>query len=165
MSWSGGKDSSLALYEIQSSKQYEISALITTVTSDYDRVSMHGLRTTLLDEQARSLNIPLEKVLISKLASNEEYERKFNEVLLKYKQSGINQVVFGDIFLEDIKKYRQQLLSKVEMECLFPIWQKDSSQLAHDFINSGFKAVTVCIDSEVLGEEFAGRQFDERFFR
>ena len=109
-SWSGGKDSSLALSEIQKSRNYEVAALITTITSDYDRVSMHSLRTVLLDEQSGSLDIPLEKVLISKKASNEEYESRFKEVILKYKESGIRQVMFGDIFLEDIKKYREQLL-------------------------------------------------------
>jgi diphthamide synthase (EF-2-diphthine--ammonia ligase) len=101
-SWSGGKDSSLALHEIQKNQKYEITALITTVTADYDRVSMHGLRTSLLEEQARNLDIPLQKVLISKNASNDEYESKFNEVLLKYKESGISQIVFGDLFLEEI---------------------------------------------------------------
>lgn len=162
-SWSGGKDSSLALYEIQKNQNYKIAALITTVTADYDRVSMHGLRTSLLDEQVESINIPLEKVLISKNASNDEYESKFNEVLLKYKDIGINQVVFGDLFLEEIKKYRMDLLQKVEMECVFPIWKRDTTKLAYEFIDLGFKAITVCVDSNVLGKEFAGREFDTQF--
>ncbi len=162
-SWSGGKDSSLALHEIQKNQKYEITALITTVTADYDRVSMHGLRTSLLEEQARNLDIPLQKVLISKNASNDEYESKFNEVLLKYKESGISQVVFGDLFLEEIKQYREDLLQKIDMECVFPIWKRDTTKLAYEFIDLGFKAITVCVDSEVLGEEFAGREFDEQF--
>jgi len=162
-SWSGGKDSSLALYEIQKSGKYEIRSLITTVTADYDRVSMHGLRTSLLEEQARNLDIPLQKVLISKNASNDEYESNFNEVLLKYKESGISQIVFGDLFLEEIKKYRENLLQKVDMECVFPIWKRDTTKLAYEFIDLGFKAITVCVDSEVLGEEFAGREFNEQF--
>ncbi|MEX0999251.1 MAG: diphthine--ammonia ligase [Thermodesulfobacteriota bacterium] len=162
-SWSGGKDSSLALHEIQKNQKCKITALITTVTADYDRVSMHGLRTNLLEEQARNLDIPLQKVLISKNASNDEYESKFNEVLLKYKETGISQVVFGDLFLEDIKKYREDLLQKVEMECVFPIWKRDTTKLAYEFIDLGFKAITVCVDSEVLGEEFAGREFNKHF--
>ncbi len=162
-SWSGGKDSSLALHEIQKNQKYEITALITTVTADYDRVSMHGLRTSLLEEQARNLDIPLQKVLISKNASNDEYESKFNEVLLKYKESGISQVVFGDLFLEEIKQYREDLLQKIDMECVFPIWKRDTTKLAYEFIDLGFKAITVCVDSEVLGEEFAGREFNEQF--
>jgi len=163
ISWSGGKDSSLALYEVQKGNEYEIAALVTTVTSGYDRVSMHGLRTVLLDEQARSLNIPLEKVMISKNASNEEYESSLNEVLLKYKQRGIGSVVFGDLFLEEIKKYREDNLGKIGMECVFPIWKRDTVKLANSFIDLGFKAVTVCIDSDALGKEFAGREFDEHF--
>jgi len=162
-SWSGGKDSSLALHEIQKNQKCEITALITTVTADYDRVSMHGLRTNLLEEQPRNLDIPLQKVLISKNASNDEYESKFNEVLLKYKETGISQVVFGDLFLEEIKKYREDLLQKVEMECVFPIWKRDTTKLAYEFIDLGFKAITVCVDSEVLGEEFAGREFNKHF--
>ncbi len=163
LSWSGGKDSSLALYEIQKSGKYEITSLITTVTEEYDRVSMHGLRTVLLEQQAESLNIPLEKVFISKNASNDEYESKFNEVLSRFKQSGIKEVVFGDLYLEDIKKYREALLQKIDMQCVFPIWKRDTAKLALEFIESGFKAVTVCVDSNVLGEEFAGREFDLQF--
>ncbi|MEE9174771.1 MAG: diphthine--ammonia ligase [Thermodesulfobacteriota bacterium] len=163
ISWSGGKDSSLALYEIQKSRDYEVAALITTITSDYDRVSMHGLRTILLDEQASSLNIPLEKIFISKNASNDEYESRLKEVLLKYKQLGIRDVVFGDLFLEEIKKYREDLLGKIGMECVFPIWKRDTVKLAKKFIELGFKAITVCVDSNVLGKEFAGREFDEHF--
>jgi len=162
ISWSGGKDSSLALYEIQKSRDYEITALITTVTLDYDRVSMHGLRTNLLDEQVNSLDIPLEKVFISNKASNEEYESSLNKVLLNYKESGIKDVVFGDLFLEEIKKYREDLLGKIGMECVFPIWKRDTVKLAKRFIELGFKAITVCVDSNVLGKEFAGREFDEQ---
>lgn len=162
-SWSGGKDSSLALYEIQKNLNYEIAALITTITADYDRVSMHGLRTSLLEEQAKYLNIPLERVVISKNASNDEYESKFNEVLLRYKETGISQVVFGDLFLEDIKKYREDLLQKVDMECLFPIWKRDTAKLAYEFIDLGFKVITVCVDLNVLVKEFAGREFNKEF--
>ncbi|MCH7519187.1 MAG: adenine nucleotide alpha hydrolase [Candidatus Dadabacteria bacterium] len=124
---------------------------------------MHGLRTILLDEQASSLNIPLEKIFISKNASNDEYESRLKEVLLKYKQLGIRDVVFGDLFLEEIKKYREDLLGKIGMECVFPIWKKDTAKLAKRFIELGFKAITVCVDSNVLGKEFAGREFDEHF--
>lgn len=160
LSWSGGKDSSLALYEIRKSEHFEVAALITTVTNDYDRVSMHGLRTTLLDQQAESMNIPLQKVLISKNASNDEYESAFNNVLIKHKANGINEVVFGDLFLEDIKQYRESLLEKIGMQCVFPIWKRDTAKLALEFIDAGFKAVLICVDSNVLDGEFAGREFD-----
>jgi uncharacterized protein (TIGR00290 family) len=164
-SWSGGKDSAIALYELQKKGEYDLLALITTVTVDYGRVSMHGLRTELLHSQAASLNIPLEEILISKDASNEEYESSLNKVLLKYKETGIRDVVFGDIFLEDIKEYREALMSGIGMECVFPIWKMDSSFLAGSFINSGFRAVVVCVDTEQLDAQFAGREFDERFLR
>jgi len=163
LSWSGGKDSSLALYEIQKSGKYEVTSLITTVTEEYDRVSMHGLRTVLLEQQAESLNIPLQKVFITNNAANDEYETKFNELLIRFKEAGIKQVVFGDLYLEDIKKYREALLQKIGMQCVFPIWKRDTAKLALEFIESGFKAVTVCVDSNVLGEEFAGREFDLQF--
>ncbi len=165
MSWSGGKDSSLALNEILESQNFEIEALITTVTADYERVSMHGLRNALLHEQAKSISIPLQKVFISKNATNEEYESAWKEALLTYKDRGIESVVFGDLFLEDIKKYREDQLKGIGMECVFPIWKRDTVKLAADFIDMGFKVITVCVDSKFLGKEFAGREFNRQFLR
>ena len=162
-SWSGGKDSAIALYEIQKSKSYEILALLTTITEDYDRVSMHGLRRILLEQQAKSLGISLEKVFITKDASNEEYESKMKEALLRYKNAGVHSVVFGDIFLQDIRKYREENLSKIEMNGVFPIWRRNTTALAHTFIDLGFKAITICVDSNVLDKRFAARDFDKQF--
>jgi uncharacterized protein (TIGR00290 family) len=162
-SWSGGKDSVIALYEILKSEDCEVLALLTTITEDYDRVSMHGLRRILLERQANSLGIPLEKVFISKNASNEEYESKMGEVLLRYKNAGVNSVVFGDIFLEDVRKYREGNLAKIGMKGIFPIWKRNTTALAHTFIDLGFKAVTICVDSNVLDKRFAGRVFDKQF--
>jgi uncharacterized protein (TIGR00290 family) len=161
-SWSGGKDSSMALYEIQRSQRYEVVAFITTVTRDYDRVSMHGLRSTLLEAQALSLGFPLEKIFISKNPSNDEYESKMEEILLKYRRHGISSVVFGDIFLEDLRRYRENNLSRIGMKGVFPIWGRDTSNLAHYFIDSGFKAVIICVDSNALDGRFAGRVFDKQ---
>lgn len=162
-SWSGGKDSAMALYEIRKSKDYEVAALLTTVTQDYDRVSMHGLRRVLLEQQAEFLGYPLEKIFITKNASNKEYESKMEEVLLKYKNAGVNSVVFGDIFLEDLRKYREGNLAKIGMKGIFPIWKRDSKELAQTFIDLGFKAVLVCVDSDVLDRKFVGREFDAKF--
>ena len=162
-SWSGGKDSAMALYEIQKGKEYEVAALLTTVTEDYDRVSMHGLRRTLLEQQAESLGYPLEKIFISTNASNKEYESKMEEILLKYKNAGVNSVVFGDIFLEDLRKYREDNLAKIGMKGIFPIWKRDSKELAQTFIDLGFKAVLVCVDLDVLDRKFVGREFDAKF--
>jgi uncharacterized protein (TIGR00290 family) len=162
-SWSGGKDSTLALYELSQRADYEIIALLTTINQDYDRTSMHGVRRILLEQQARSLGFTLEKVPISKNCSNEEYEGKMREVLERYQDVGVCSVAFGDIFLEDLRKYRQEKLSQIEMRAIFPIWKFETTELANTFIDSGFKAVITCVDSNVLGKIFVGRTFDEQF--
>ena len=161
--WSGGKDSAMALYELQRTHSYEVSALLTTITEDYERISMHGVRRILLERQADSLGVSLEKVFISKNTSNEEYESKMQEALIKYRATGVSSVVFGDIFLEDLRKYREDNLSKVDMKGIFPIWKRDTTELAHTFIDLDFKAFVTCVDSNVLDKKFVGRVFDEQF--
>ena len=161
--WSGGKDSAMAFYEAQKSRKYDVAALLTTVTQDYDRISMHGVRRTLLEQQAVLLGLPLEKVFISKRSSNEEYEARMKETLIRYKQEGIVAVVFGDIFLEDLRKYREDNLAKVGLKGIFPIWKRATSELAAAFIDLGFKAVITCVDSKFLDKSFAGRVFDKQF--
>ncbi len=162
-SWSGGKDSALALYEILMNESYEVSALLATLTEDYDRISMHGVRRILLDRQASSLGFSLEKVFISKKASNKEYEAKMREVLEKHLMAGVSYVVFGDVFLEDVRKYREDNLSKIGMKGIFPLWKRNRFELVHQFINLGFKAVVTCVDSNALHKKFVGREFDEQF--
>jgi uncharacterized protein (TIGR00290 family) len=161
--WSGGKDSAMALYELQKAGGYGISALLTTVTKDYDRISMHGVRRILLEQQADSLDYRLEQVLISKNASNEEYEAKMQEVLEKYLETGVSTVAFGDIFLEDLRKYREKNLSKIGMKAIFPIWKRNTTELAQSFMDLGFKAIITCVDSKVLDKGLVGRHFDEQF--
>jgi len=163
MAWSGGKDSAHALYEIKKDPRYEIVAILTTVTEDYDRVSMHGIRRALLEKQAELLDFALEKVLISKDASTEEYESRMVHALLKYKELGVSHVVFGDIFLEDVKKYREDNLAKIDMKAVFPLWGRDTSELANDFLKIGFKAIITCIDTKFLDKRFTGRHFDSQF--
>ena len=160
-SWSGGKDSALALYEISQSQRYEIAGLLTTVTEDYHRISMHGVPEILLEKQSNSIGLPLSKVIISKNGSNEEYESKMKEVLLKFQESGVFAVVFGDIFLADVRKYREENLAKVGMKGVFPIWGKDN--LPQTFIDLGFKAIVTCVDAKVLDKEFVGKLFDKKF--
>jgi len=162
-SWSGGKDAALALHELQKQGMYEISALLTTVTDEYDRVSMHGVRSTLLELQAESLGLPLEKVFISKNASNEEYDSTMRQVLEKYSTAGVSAVVFGDVFLDDVRKYREDNLSRIGMTGLFPLWKRDTAELARTFVDLGFQAVVTCVDSEALDKGFVGRVFDRRF--
>jgi uncharacterized protein (TIGR00290 family) len=163
LSWSGGKDSALALYEIQDTDNYKILGLLTTVTEDFERISIHGVRQILVEQQADSLGFPLEKVFISKNTSLEEYESKMQKTLKKYSPLGIPNVVFGDIFLEDVRKYREDQLSRVGMKGVFPLWKKDTHELAQTFIDLGFKAIITCVDSDVLEKKFVGRIFDDQF--
>lgn len=162
-SWSGGKDSAIALYELQKSHDYEISVLLTTITEDYDRVSMHGIRRVLVEHQAESLGLPLQKVFISKSTSNEEYESKMRATLTRFQNKGVSAVVFGDIFLGDVRKYREENLAKVGMKGIFPIWKRNTTELAQTFIGLGFKAMVTCVDSKTLNKAFAGRIIDKRF--
>jgi uncharacterized protein (TIGR00290 family) len=161
LSWSGGKDSAFSLHELKKSNQFEIAALITTVTDGYDRISMHGVRRTLLEQQAASLGIALEQVRISQKANNEEYEAKMRALLEKYLQLGVTKVAFGDIFLEDLRKYREDNLAKIGMAGVFPIWKRDTAAMAYEFISLGFRAVISCVDSKALDGKFAGRDFDD----
>lgn len=163
VSWSGGKDSSLALQQVLADGQYKVAALLTTVTEDYERISMHGVRRVLLEKQAASLGLPLEQVLISKGSSNEDYESRMGSALKKYQASGTNVVVFGDIFLLDLREYREKNLAQIGMKAVFPLWKRDTNDLMKTFIGQGFKAVTVCVDSRALGKEYVGREIDEQF--
>ncbi|MFC1952316.1 diphthine--ammonia ligase [Chloroflexota bacterium] len=163
LTWSGGKDSTIALYELEKAGHYQVTALITTVTKNYDRISMHGVRRILLEQQAASLDYPLKQVSISSTASNDEYEASMQEILEEYLKEGVSIVAFGDIFLEDIRKYREENLSRIGMKGVFPIWKRDTAELARTFIDLGFKAVITCIDSKVLDKSFVGRIYDEQF--
>jgi uncharacterized protein (TIGR00290 family) len=163
MSWSGGKDSCLALYEIQRAQDYRVAALLTTLTRDYDRISMHGVRRELLERQAISLGLPLHPVFISKAATNEEYEMRMAEAFSAHREQGIVSIVFGDLFLEDIRTYREQFLARHKMRGLFPVWHRNTTSFIKEFIELGFKAVVTCVNSEVLDRSFAGRIIDEAF--
>jgi uncharacterized protein (TIGR00290 family) len=162
-SWSGGKDSALALYEIKKRQDLEIVSLITTITEDYDRISMHGVRRVLLESQAESLGLPLYKIFISKRSSDEEYGHKMKETLTHFSRLGVTSVVFGDIFLEDLRKYREKQLSIVGMEGIFPLWKKDTHELAQAFIDLCFRAIVTSTDSKMLDGKFVGRELDEKF--
>jgi uncharacterized protein (TIGR00290 family) len=162
VAWSGGKDSALALREIRSDARYRVAALLTTVTAEYDRISMHGVRGTLLRQQAGLLDLPLEEVVISPGASNDEYEANMGVALaaLRTRIAGLDSVVFGDLFLADIRAYRERMLARMGMRGLFPLWLRDTRALAHEFVRVGYRAVLVCVDSAQLAGGFAGREFD-----
>jgi uncharacterized protein (TIGR00290 family) len=161
--WSGGKDSARALHEIQSGSLYDVVSLLTTVTRDYDRVSMHGVRTALIERQAKALGLPMEKVFISAGAGDAEYNEQMRLKLVSFKNRGISSVIFGDIFLADLRKYREDRLAQVGMQAVFPLWQRNTSELVRSFIKLGFKAVTTCVDSRILDASFAGRLIDAKF--
>lgn len=161
--WSGGKDSTMMLYELFRSRQYRVAALLTTMTKGFDRISMHGVRRELLEAQAHSLGLRLHKVYISQQASNQEYESKMEAMLRMFMANGIQSIAFGDIFLEDLKKYREDNLRKIGMKGIFPIWKRDTTELVRTFIDLGFKAYLSCIDTKVLDSSFAGRLIDQSF--
>src|SRR2546421_6182548 len=167
VAWSGGKDSALALQEILGAGRYRVAALLTTVTGEYDRISMHGVRRTLLRRQAESLALPLEEVVISPRASNEEYEASMGVALaaLRTRNPGLDSVVFGDLFLADIRAYRERMLARIGMRGVFPLWLRDTRALAHEFVRLGYRAVLVCVDAHQLTPEFAGREFDAELLR
>jgi uncharacterized protein (TIGR00290 family) len=161
LSWSGGKDSALSLYELK--KRFEVVSLITTVTDGYERISMHGVRRELLTKQAKAAGLKVEEVRIPKGASNDIYEEQFKRALLNFKTQGIKKIAFGDLFLQDIRSYRERLVNSLEMECAFPIWGRNTRKVAEFFVDSGFKAIICCVDPSKLGMEFCGREFNDRF--
>ncbi len=163
--WSGGKDSAMALHALQQDTSVRVVALLTTVTERYDRVSMHGVRRELLGRQAESLRLPLHEVFIPPQCVNPVYEARMEEALQLYRRQGVRRVAFGDIFLEDLRSYRERNLAKVDMQAIFPIWKRDTRELAAQCIQAGFRAIAVCVDGKVLPPSFAGRLLDESFFR
>jgi uncharacterized protein (TIGR00290 family) len=162
LSWSGGKDSALALSELLRTSAYEVVGLLTTVTREYDRISMHGVRRALLEAQARATGLPLTVVEISAGAPNGEYEARMGEALARFRDEGVWTVAFGDLFLEEIRHYREERLEPVGMKALFPLWGRDTGELAREFVERGFRAMLACVDSQQLDGTFAGRDFDAR---
>jgi len=163
--WSGGKDSAMALHGMRQEKDVRVVALLTTVTSGYERISMHGVRRSLLVQQAQRLDLTLHEVRIPPQCVNLDYEEQMSQALLSMKRRGVCRVAFGDIFLQDLREYRERNLARVGMTAIFPIWKRDTRQLVQDFCAMGFRAIAVCIDSKALPREFAGRELDQEFFR
>ncbi len=165
VSWSGGKDCALAMYEILVSGEYDVVGLLTTVTQDGERVDMHDTRCTLIEKQAQSLGLPWEKVSISSHTSNADYEPNLVETLRRYKASGVTSIVFGDIFREDLRKYRSVNCARLGLKAAFPLWHRDNFQLMDSFISLGFKAIVTSINACRLSEELVGRTIDWKFMR
>jgi uncharacterized protein (TIGR00290 family) len=165
--WSGGKDSALALHEILRDERHKVAGLLTTVTAGYDRISMHGVRRTLLHRQAEALGLPLWEAVIPVKASNQEYETQMGNALadVRSRFPEVTSCVFGDLFLADIRAYRDRMLGQIGMRGIFPLWQRDTAVLAREFIRLGYRAVVVCVDTAALPQRFAGMEFDEDLLR
>jgi len=145
------------------SKEHEVVVLLTTVTEEYDRVTMHGVRSELLKQQAISIGLPLEEIRISENITEEEYEKTMQDVMSRLKDAGIESVAFGDLFLEDVRRRREANLARIGMTAVFPLWGRNTRKLALEFIELGFKAITTCVDTSLLNGDFVGRDVDEDF--
>jgi uncharacterized protein (TIGR00290 family) len=164
-SWSGGKDSALALHALLNQPEFEVVGLLTTVTERFDRISMHGVRCELLHRQADSIGLPVAEVCIPPNCDNAVYEARMADTMHRFRDRGVYHVGFGDIFLEDLRAYRETLLRRSAMTAVFPIWKVHSRELIARFMSSEFRAIAVCVDPQKLDRSFAGRELDSAFFR
>ncbi len=160
LSWSSGKDSAFALCEARRLGLAEVVGIVTTVNEVYDRVAMHGVRSELLDRQIAALHLPAIKVLIPSPCTNEIYEARMAEACAAIKASGVQHIIFGDLFLEDIRAYRERTLAALGMTPIFPLWGRNTQRLATEMIQAGLVAHLVCLDPNRIPANFAGRRFD-----
>ncbi|MBI3006336.1 MAG: diphthine--ammonia ligase [Ignavibacteriales bacterium] len=161
--WSGGKDSALCLHKVLAEGHYTMESLLTTVNAHYQRISMHGVRVELLEQQALSIGIPLRKVSMPEMPDMQQYESAMQQTLQGLKKENVTASIFGDIFLEDLRQYREEQLSSIGMKGIFPLWKVPTGQLIQQFIWNGFKAVIVCVNEKYLDRSFAGRELDNNF--
>jgi uncharacterized protein (TIGR00290 family) len=161
LSWSGGKDSALALWTLREEMGIEPRALLTTFTEDYERVSMHAVRKELLRAQAQATGIELVEIGIPAACVNEVYEERMAQAFARPPLDQAKTIAFADLFLEDVRAYREERLTAAGRKALFPLWGRDTTTLAHEFITAGFKATLVCVDPRQLDPSFVGRPFDE----
>lgn len=163
--WSTGKDSALALHYLMQDENYSIAHLLTSVNQQHNRVSMHGLRRELYQLQIDALNLPYSTIELPEQPSMQEYEILMEKEVSSLQQQGFTHAAFGDIFLEDLRKYREQQLSALNIKSVFPLWKKDTRELLNEFIDLGFKSILVCIKADLLDQEFAGRIIDADFIK
>ena len=161
--WSGGKDSSLALYYILQQKIYDVNLLLTSINAVHNRVSMHGVQRSLLEAQSNSLNIPFTTIELPEEPDMSTYETILNEKISTLKQQDFTHTIFGDIFLEDLRKYREDKLKDLSIKAVFPLWKIDTAKLMNEFLAVGFKAIVVCVNEQYLDKSFCGRIIDEQF--
>jgi uncharacterized protein (TIGR00290 family) len=163
-SWSGGKDSAMALWKVQQENAFEICGLLTTISLPYNRISMHGVRRELLEAQAKATGLPVYTVQVSE-KTNAAYEDAMLIAFSKLRSKGITHIIFGDIFLEDLRVYREQLLARAGLKCVFPLWKKNTKTLAQEFIDEGFKTITCCVNDAQLTQADCGKEFDAEFLK
>lgn len=161
--WSSGKDSALALYKTLQNPDFEIITLLTSVSEQYQRISMHGVRVELLDQQAKSIGIPLTKMMIPEMPTMEMYENVMRTTLTNLKDQGVTHSIFGDIFLEDLRLYRENKLKEIGFEGEFPLWKEDTKALIEEFLSLGFKTIVTCVNEKFLDKSFVGRIIDQQF--
>jgi uncharacterized protein (TIGR00290 family) len=161
--WSGGKDSALALHKIINQKEYEVVSLLTSVSEQFQRISMHGVRVDLLEKQAKSIGLPLIKMQIPDMPDMNVYEKIMAGILTRVKNKGVTASVFGDIFLEDLRKYREEKLNELHLKAVFPLWKIPTKEIIKEFIGLGFKTITTCVNEKFLDKSFAGRIIDAEF--
>lgn len=165
MNWSGGKDSALALQAIWQAGEFEVVGLLTTVNEAYGRVTMHGVRESLLEQQAEALSLPLTKVFVPEQVNMEVYDTLMRRHLRPLVEAGVTHAIFGDIFLEDLREYRVKRLAEINLSGVFPLWQQETAVLAQKFRDDGFRAYTVCVNAKVLDKSFVGRELNDDFFQ
>ncbi|WP_238388023.1 diphthine--ammonia ligase [Hymenobacter sediminis] len=165
MNWSGGKDSALALYHALLDPTLHVTDLLTSVNAHYGRVSMHGVRVALLEAQAQRIGLPLTKLELPEMPDMALYEQQMRATLAPLQAKGIQRAVFGDIYLEDLRHYREQQLAQVGMHAVFPLWQRPNADLLREYLDLGFRAVVVCVNEKYLDASFCGRLLDEDFLR
>lgn len=163
VNWSSGKDSALALYKILQEQQYEVMGLLTTINSTQQRISMHGVRSELLEKQAKSIGIPLYTIEMPEIPSMETYEELMRRTLDPFQQMGVTSSIFGDIFLEDLRAYREEKLASMGFEGIFPLWKMDTKTIIKEFLALGFKTIVTCVHDRYLDQKFVGRIIDEQF--
>ena len=163
--WSSGKDSALALYKTLQEEQFEVTSLLTSINKEFQRISMHGVHVSLLEKQAESLGFPLIKMEIPKEPSMEEYSEIISKTMNDIKSQGVTHSIFGDIFLEDLRKYREDQLQSIGMKSIFPLWKQNTTNLINEFLSLGFKTIVTCVNETYLDKSFAGRIIDQDFIK
>lgn len=164
-SWSGGKDSALTLYKLLKEGKYSVETLVTTLSEEYKRVNFHAIPADLLDTQAKAIGLPVDKIFITKSEDIDEYAKKLEPHLKKYKYNDIETIAYGDIYLEDLRDFRIKCLEKIGIDSIYPIWKTNTAENLKEFVDLGFKAVLTCVDTNVLDKSFVGREIDYQFIK